>query len=643
VLTGSDSCCPFNLQFCKKIWYTREATPDPRVVRLPVHMQHDAVAVIDFGGQYAHLIATKIRRQRVLAEIRQPEDATSIFRRYKGIILSGSPSLSSFGEDSGYNKEIYELDIPILGLCFGHQEIAKHYGGTVIHGGREWGRAKLAIAREHPLFAGLGPVEQVWMSHFDSVVSVGPDFEELGNSALSAEATPHRYAAIGSDKLRRYGLQFHPEVDDTVHGDQMLANFLFRICGCSPSWTMERYLEEQIERVREEVGVRSVFLLASGGVDSTVAARLFATALGPERLRLLHVDNGLMRKDESRAVLRMLDSLGLGGNLHFVDASDEFLRALQGITEPEEKRRAIGDAFIEVFEREARKLGIEDHLLGQGTIYPDTIETGGTKRADVIKTHHNRVPIVEEMIRRGRVVEPLAELYKVEVRELGEKLGLPRQALWRHPFPGPGLGVRLLCSRGVPDTEGLDRIAPLAGAVADRYGLSATVLPIRSVGVKADLRSYEHPAMIAGEGRWDLLEEAAGAIFREVPGVNRCIWTPGLTAPSSARPVAATVTRARLDLLREADRIVMDALRRHGLYDRIWQCPTVLVPLSLDERGSELVVVRPIHSERAMTARPAELPQALVGEIGDRINALENVSGFAIDLTSKPPGTIEWE
>jgi GMP synthase (glutamine-hydrolysing) len=606
-------------------------------------MTHDAIAVIDFGGQYAHLIATKIRRLRVLAEIRQPEDPTDAFRRYKGIILSGSPSLSAFGEDSGYNKAIYDLDIPIFGFCFGHQEIAKHYGGTVVHGGREWGPADLQIAADSPIFKGLSATERVWMSHFDSVTSVGPGFEEVGFTTLGRSSTPHRYAAIGSNSLRRWGVQFHPEVDDTVHGSEMIANFVLGVCGCAPSWTMERYVEERVEQVRRQVGGRSVFLLASGGVDSTVAARLLGMAIGPERLHLLHVDNGLMRKDESRAVIEMFRQFGLDRNLHFVDASGTFLSALAGAVEPERKRRIIGNVFIEVFEEEAKRLGIEGHLLGQGTIYPDTIETGGTRRADTIKTHHNRVPVIERMIAQGRVVEPLADLYKVEVRELGEKLGIPHDLIWRHPFPGPGLGVRLLCSAGTESRDGFDEIEPNVAAVAARYGVAALALPIRSVGVKADLRSYEHPVLVSGEAPWERRLEMAASLFRDVAGINRCVWNLGPEAPTSVRPLAATVTRDRLDLLREADHLVMEGLRRHGVYEDIWQCPTALVPLEVDGRGREFVIVRPIHSERAMTATPAELPDALTAELRRQILALPGVSGLALDVTTKPPGTIEWE
>jgi GMP synthase (glutamine-hydrolysing) len=606
-------------------------------------MHHDRVAVVDFGGQYAHLIATKVRRLNVLAEIRQPEDPIEAFAPYRAIILSGSPSLSSHGEDSDYTRALYDLDVPILGFCFGHQEIAKQYGGTVVNGGREWGKTELHVLKPHPLFEGVPAVDTVWMSHFDSVTEVGPGFEELATSTVGPDQPVHRFAALGNDTLKRYGFQFHPEVDDSVHGSVMIANFLFRIAGVQPTWTMERYLEERVEALKQQVGDRSVFLLASGGVDSTVAARLLGQALGPERLHLLHVDNGLMRKGESRQVLQLFGRLGLAKNLHFVDATSDFLGACAGLAEPEAKRRAIGETFITVFEREARRHGLQMHLLGQGTIYPDTIETGGTKRADTIKTHHNRVPVIDEMIRAGRVVEPLVDLYKVEVRELGEKLGIPHEALWRHPFPGPGLGVRCLCSAAeVSDAEIEALRAPLS-AVAERHGLEARPLPIRSVGVKADLRSYEHPALLQGYLPWERLIEAVGAILKDVPGLNRCVWNLGPRLPVKARVVPAFLTRERLELLREADGIVMDGLKRYELYDEIWQCPTVLLPLELDGRGADMLIVRPVLSERAMTAQPAPLPDELLAELTRDLMSLPGISGLGLDLTSKPPGTIEWE
>lgn len=604
---------------------------------------HDTVAVVDFGGQYAHLIATKVRRAGVMAEIRQPEDPIEAFRPYRGVILSGSPSLSSRGEDSDYTRAIYDLAVPILGFCFGHQEIAKHYGGRVTHGGREWGPADLHILEPHVLFQGLDPVERVWMSHFDSVEAVGPGFRELGFTVSPDGAPDHRYAAIACDERRRYGFQFHPEVDDTTHGAEMIANFVFRICGCRATWDMQTFLEGERERIRLQVGARSVFLLASGGVDSTVSAAVLRDALGPSRVHLLHVDNGLMRMDESLRVLRTFRRMGLADHLHFVDATDEFLDALMGLTDPEAKRRAIGEVFVRVFEREARRLGLEDFLFAQGTIYPDTVETGGTKRADVIKTHHNRVPVIEEMLRAGRVVEPLAELYKVEVRELGQRLGVPDAVLDRHPFPGPGLGVRLLCSEGKPDREGFEELQPAASREAARFGLEALALPLRSVGVKADLRAYEHPLLLSGDAPWATVLDAASTLTTRVPGVNRCLWNLAPGSPRSADVVPALTTRTRLALLRRADQIVMDSLRRHGVYDQVWQCPTVLLPLSLDEGPGETVVVRPVRSLRAMTAAPVELPPALLAELRIRLLGLTGVGGLALDVTSKPPGTIEWE
>ena len=604
---------------------------------------HDTIAIIDFGGQYAHLIATKVRRQGVFAEILQPEDPIEAFRGYKGIIISGSPSLASHGEDADYNKDIYDLDIPILGFCFGHQEIAQHYGGKVIHGGREWGYSELQTQQSHPLFSGLSSRETVWMSHFDSVAEIGPDFQEIGVTLTPDGEAEHRYAAIASDTLQRYGFQFHPEVDSTENGHKMIANFLYEICGCTSSWSMDGFIEQKEADIRKQVAGKSVFLLASGGVDSTVAAVLIGRAIGPDRLHLLHVDNGLMRKQESSNVLKLFEKLGLGTNLHFVDASERFLSALSGIVDPEAKRRIIGDTFIEVFEDQAEKIGIEEHLLGQGTIYPDTIESGGTKRADTIKTHHNRVPAIEKMIGQGKVIEPLVELYKTEVRELGELLGIPREALDRHPFPGPGLGVRLLCSSGDASTIDLPSIQTSVSEISTQLGVSGMVLPIRSVGVKADLRAYEYPVLVSGYLPWDSLIKVVSSLTAEVENINRCIWNLSDEIPEVARPLSTTATRKRLDILREADFIVTEILKSHDLYHEIWQCPTVLLPIELDGRTGEMVIVRPIMSARGMTAVPVNLSKDVLVELRTRILALSGVSSLALDITSKPPAIIEWE
>jgi len=605
-------------------------------------MERDTLAVLDFGGQYAHLIATKIRALGVFAEIRDPDDPVESFRGYKGIVLSGSPSLASFDEDGGWSRGVLDLGLPVLGFCFGHQEIAKHAGGAVEHTKREYGAATLEITAETPLFAGLSEREQVWMSHGDSVTALADGFVEIGCSSGGGNGG-HRNAAIAHEGRRQYGLQFHAEVDDTPCGPQILRNFALNICGAKAEWAVGDQVEERVAALREEVGDRTVLLLVSGGVDSSVAALLFHRAIGSERLYLLHIDNGLMRKDESAGVDRMLEGLGLGASLHVADASEDFLSALDGLTDPEKKRKAIGDTFIAVFEREAERLNLDQVLLGQGTIYPDTIETGGTKRADVIKTHHNRVPLVEEMIRQGRVSEPLKDLYKVEVRELGRALGLDDAGVDRHPFPGPGLGIRVACADHARDFEE-ERLQAELVAAMDGTGLAALPLPVRSVGVKADLRSYEHPVLLVGEfPGWERLTETATSLTKEVHGINRCLYELTGHRPSRAALVPATVTRRRLDLLRALDAVVMDALERHGLMKTIWQCPTVLVPCRLDGRGSELAVVRPVLSERAMTARPGWIGEECAAEIVEALSRYDEVSAVAIDVTTKPPATIEWE
>jgi len=614
-------------------------------------MTRASIAVLDFGGQYVHLIATKVRGLGVHAEIREPDDPLDSYRGYRGIILSGSPSLSAHDEDAGWTRGVLDLGLPVLGLCFGHQEIAKHAGGAVEHTSREYGPATLHVTAPSPLFEGLRQEELVWMSHGDTVTRLGGGFVEIGYSTGGAGGgggadggRAHRNAAIANETLKQYGLQFHPEVDDTLCGAHLLRNFVLSVCGVHPDWSVGDQVEERAAAIRAEVGNRAVLLLASGGVDSTVAAKLFERALGAERLRLLHIDNGLMRKDESRGVVARLGAIGLGPALRHVDASTEFLGALDGLTDPEKKRKAIGDTFVKVFEREARALGIGDVLLGQGTIYPDTIETGGTRRADVIKTHHNRVPLIQEMMRQGKVVEPLKDLYKTEVRDLGRALGLDPASIDRHPFPGPGLGIRVAAETSVPADYDEPRLRREIDAALRETGLAGLPLPVRSVGVKADLRSYEHPVLLTGPfPGWPLLTAIATGLAKQVHGINRCLFDLSGRRPLRATLVPATVTRERLALLRDLDDIVMTALERHGLMREVWQCPTVLVPVSLDGHGRELVVVRPVLSERAMTARPAWIGDDCAREITAALMAFDGVAGVAIDATTKPPGTIEWE
>lgn len=605
-------------------------------------MRKEKIGVLDFGGQYAHLIAAKLRAKGILTEILDPEEDIEKFREYKGLILSGSPALASFDEESGYNKKIFEEDIPILGLCFGHQEIAKYYGGKVEHREREYGKANLKIVKSSPIFEGLSKEEVVWMSHGDTVVEISKDFSEIGRSISGG--VEHSNAAIASEKLKRYGFQFHPEVDDTINGETMLFNFATKICGVKQEWQIQSYKDILIERIKKEVKDKKVFLLVSGGVDSTVCAVLLIEALGKERVNLLHIDNGLLRKNESREVIELFEKIGLQEGLHFKDASDIFLSKLKDVYDPETKRRIIGETFVKVFEEEAEKFSLKDALLAQGTIYPDTIETKGTKRADLIKTHHNRVPLVAKMIEEGKVIEPLKELYKIEVRKLGESLKIPHNLLYRHPFPGPGLGVRLLCHKGI--VEDKDKIELAQKKVDDLLKdkeIKGYVLPIKSVGVKADLRAYDFSVLLSGKIDFENIDRIASLIYQKVPQINRCLVLLSNKEVFDLKPLKASITKERLDFLREIDSITTRILIEEKWYEKVWQCPTVFLPLSVNNQGEEFVVIRPVYSERGMTAQPSFLDEITRNKLNEEISKFKKISAVALDISTKPPGTIEWE
>lgn len=601
----------------------------------------DKIGVIDFGGQYAHLIATKLRNNGIFAEILDPEEKIETMREYKGLILSGSPALASQDEENNFNKDIFKENIPILGLCFGHQEIAKYYGGKVEHRAREYGKATLKILKDSPLFDGLSKEEIVWMSHGDTVVELPKDFDEIGVSESGGML--HHNSAISSEKIKRYGLQFHPEVDDTVNGEKILLNFATKICGIEPSWDISTFKDELIEKIKKEAKNKSVFLLVSGGVDSTVCALLLIKALGKDRVKLLHIDNGLLRKNESMEVIKYFESLGMKENFFFRDASKDFLNSLKDIIEPEAKRKIVGEVFVRVFEEEVNKLNLEDCLLAQGTIYPDTIETKGTKRADLIKTHHNRVPVIKKLIDEGKVIEPLKDLYKLEVRKLGESLGLKKELLFRHPFPGPGLSVRLLCSDGSHKENERSSIEEKVLKVVDHYKIGALVLPLKSVGVKADLRCYDYPVVLYGSLDFNKLEKIASEIYQKVFEINRVVVLLFPQPIEKIRLIKATITKERLDFLREIDYIVHSILIKNDFYYKIWQCPVCFLPLEINGKGKEFVIIRPVNSERGMTATPSYLTEKIREEILTELSQYSEISGIALDITTKPPGTIEWE
>jgi len=595
------------------------------------------ITVLDFGGQYAHLITKRIRRLGVYADISHPDASLEELGRPGGIILSGGPSSVYAGNAPPFNREILESGIPVLGLCYGMQLIAYVLGGDVRRlARREYGRAEVDIVGDSPLFEGLSRREQVWMSHGDSVARVPDGFEIIGVTGDCPAA------AIENRAKQIYGLQFHPEVRDTPSGNRILDNFI-RICGLARNWSMEGYIEEKMREIRERVGSRNVFLLVSGGVDSTVTFTLLNAALGEDRVIGIHIDNGFMRKSESASVKQALERLGFH-NLIVVDRSDDFLRAVAGITDPQAKRKAIGDEFMYVKDRELASLRFnpDEWLLGQGTLYPDIIESGGTRHADVIKTHHNRTDMIKEMVARGLVVEPLDQLYKDEVREVGERLGLPHNLVWRHPFPGPGIAVRVLCDTGGVSSEDFDR---LCGQVAEKAlpaGYNSMILPVRSVGVQGDCRTYAHPAALAGPLDWERLDRLSTDITNGISGVNRVVLAIGGGPLKPLASRAATLTRERLDLLREADHLAMQVLRERGMYEEIFQMPVVLLPISSDGR-KECVAVRPLESSDVMTARFYRMAEEGIREIAERILALGAIEYVFYDLTHKPPGTFEWE
>ena len=596
-----------------------------------------SIVVLDFGGQYAHLIANRIRRLRVHAEIRSPETAVADLQDADGLILSGGPASVYDPEAPAYNPEILAMGKPLLGLCYGHQLLCHRLGGQVEMGAtHEFGAAYLHVHKAEGVLAGLDERERVWMSHRDHVAALPPGFAVLG----ATEDCP--VAAMGDAERKIYGLQFHPEVTHTVRGMEILDNFA-ALCGAERNWTMERYTEETIERLQEQAKGRNVFLFVSGGVDSSVAFLLLNRALGAERVLGLHIDNGFMREGETAMVERLMKGAGLH-NLEVVDASAEFLAATAGIADPEEKRRQIGEEFIRVRDRALAALALDpdEWLLGQGTLYTDTIESGGTENAAVIKTHHNRVGVIDQLLAEGKVVEPLDQLYKDEARTLGETLGLPHHLVWRHPFPGPGLAVRALCSDG-PSADNLaPEIVTEAQKVAATFGLALDVLPLRSVGVQGDSRTYAHPAVVTGQREWKTLEALSTELTNNFPSINRVIYLLGPTPRPQQNIKAGYLTRDRLDLLRQADAISMEALERHGLMEEVTQMPTVLLPLSSDG-VQESVVLRPIATSDFMTARFCPLPQAFLDDVCERLLALAGIEAVFYDITHKPPGTVEWE
>jgi GMP synthase (glutamine-hydrolysing) len=593
-------------------------TPQPSTAPPP------QITVLDTGGQYTHLIARKVRELGVFADVQPSETPLDQLVSRKGLIISGGPCSVYEPNSPTIDPAVLHAGIPVLGICYGHQLIAHHLGGKVAPGERgEYGVAQLENVSDDSLWNGLGESKQIWMSHRDSVSVLPPGFTVIAGTDTS------EFAAMADVQRRIYGLQFHPEVVHTHGGVSILRNFVFDVCGAKADWDISRRVPVVEDQIRKVARDRNIFFFVSGGVDSTVAYTLCLRALGPERVYGLYVDTGMMRLGETAFVENIFHELG-AEHFRVESAEAEFLAIVAGLHDPEQKRRAIGEQFVKVQERVLSSGHFLDGhwILGQGTIYPDTIESGGSAKADLIKTHHNRVAGIQALIDSNRIIEPLTSFYKDEVREIGRDLGLPEAFLERHPFPGPGLAIRCLCS---------SREAAVVGST------DGWVLPVRSVGVQGDSRSYRQTLAVESQPTDELIRKIAPALTNRRFDINRVVAVCGANAPLSNLSVfEAYLTKPRLDLLRQADAIVRRFSNEVGFEETVWQFPVVLLPVGTIT-ARESVVLRPVGSIDGMTAEAMPMPAHLLGKLTSELLKIPGICAVFYDVTNKPPGTIEWE
>lgn len=626
-------------------------------------MSREKIVVLDFGSQYAHLIAKRFRMLGYYSEIALPNADVSTFENVKGIVFSGGPCSVYDEKVPEFNSKILDLEIPILGLCYGHYIVQQGYNGKIGKAAvGEFGFSTLELNDKVkcPLFEGIEKNQQVWMSHQDGVFELGDGFETVGSTKDC------KYAATQNLEKKRFSLQFHCEVKDTPCGNQIFENFA-KYCEMSQNWDQDTVLQIILEQIKTQAEGKNVLLFLSGGVDSTITFALLNKALGQDRVLGLHIDNGFMRKNESKNVDIAYRKFGFE-NFIVEDASESFLKAIAGLSDPQKKRMAVGENFITVRNEVVAKQHLDEDkwLLAQGTLYPDIIESGGTKNSHTIKTHHNRVQGIQDLIARGLIIEPIRDLYKDEVRAIGKKLGLDDELVMRHPFPGPGLSINVLCNDGKSWTSKDDE--ELAAAMKEleeikldmfcahcTQDLKRTVLPVRSVGVQGDFRTYRFPALLTFKnegngfyhfpGKREKIEECSSTITNAAKFLNRtCIklYQKPSVKDEDLKLQEGFCDKRRLDQLREVDNIVLTELHKSGWYNKIFQHLTIDLPYASAEDKATFVL-RPVISEDVMTARFAMLPEELLYTIVHKIAELDFVDALYFDATNKPPATFGWE
>lgn len=628
-----------------------EAAFTPEIAPAPTNR----VAILDAGAQYGKVIDRRVRNLMVYSDILPLDTPFDELTGYDAFIISGGPESVYAPDAPRPDPQVMHSGKPLLGICYGMQLINQAFGGTIERKGtREDGQFTVAVDESANFFAGLAGEQQVLLTHGDSVGKVAPGFRVVATSG-------DIIAAIADDKRQIYGVQFHPEVDLTDNGTQMLSNFLFRVAGLEPTYTLGDRLQEAVRYIQERVGGRQVLSFASGGVDSTVCSVLLGMALPPEQVKVVHVDTGFMRYEESTTVKHALALVDI--ELEVVNAEDLFYSAttvhqgvvtppLREVTDPEVKRSIIGDTFMRVMNDIIARLNLDpdNTVLAQGTLRADLIESASqlaSSKAAVIKTHHNDTQLVRDLRAAGRVIEPLQHLHKDEVRKLGESIGLPTGLIWRPPFPGPGLAIRLLCSNEPYITDAFDSLNEQVKRFEDE-DIAAHVLPVRTVGVQGDGRSYSYLVGLSGSPDWQRLIAKAREIPKYMHDVNRVVYVFGDKLDQPVREITPTHPDPEsVHQLRLADMHVNDVMREYGLLVSLSQVPVVSFPVHFGAPGKRSIGIRTFITHDFMTGMPAipgvHIPTEALTEMVERVLTVPGIARVVYDLTSKPPGTTEWE